>query len=74
MIHWPTVELGGRGELRHGGPQRGHREVVAEAGGDREVRLLHGGARLGQLEAGEDGLGGPGARGVTAELKVLKLE
>ena len=70
MIHWPTVELGGRGELRHGGPQRAHREVVAEAGGDREVLLLHGGARLGELEAGEDSLGGPGSIGVAAELRV----
>ena len=71
----PTVELGGRGEVRHGGPERGHREVVAEAGGDREVLLLlDGGARLGQLEAGEDRLGGSRARGVAAELKERKLE
>ena len=73
----PRVELGGRRELRHGGPQRVHGEVVAETGGDGELLLLlllHGGPGLGQLEAGEDRLGGSWPRGVAAELKERKLE
>ena len=78
LIRPATVELGGRGELGQGRPQGAHREVVAEAGGDGELLLLllllHRGAGLGQLEAGEDRLGGPGAGGVAAELKVVKLE
>ena len=72
-----TVELGGRGELGQGGPHGRHREVVAEAGGDGELLLLlllHRGAGLGQLEAGEDRLGGPRASGVAAELRFGKLE
>ena len=74
----PRVELGGRRELRHGRPQRVHGEVVAETGGDGELLLLllllHRGAGLGQLEAGEDRLGGPWASGVAAELRLGKLE
>ena len=67
------VELGGRRELRDGRPQGGHGEVVAQAGGDGELLLLlHGGPRLGQLEAGEDGLGGSRSRGVAAELRKLE--
>ena len=73
-----TVELGGRGELGQGGPHGRHREVVAEAGGDGELLLLllllHGGAGLGQLEAGEDRLRGSWTGGVAAELRVRKLE
>ena len=68
-----NVELGGRRELRDGRPQGGHGEVVAQAGGDGELLLLlHGGPRLGQLEAGEDGLGGSRSRGVAAELRKLE--
>ena len=63
-----NVELGGRRELRHGRPHGAHGEVVAEAGGDGEV-LLQGRAGLGQLEAGEDSLGGAGAGGTPAELR-----
>ena len=78
LIRPATVELGGRGELGQGRPQGAHREVVAEAGGDGEVLLLllllHRGAGLGQLEAGEDRLGGSRARGVAAELRFVKLE
>ena len=55
-----NVELGGGGELGQGGPHGGHGEVVAQTGGDGEV-LLQGWARLGQLEAGEDSLGGAGS-------------
>ena len=69
---WTNVELGGCRELRHGRSHRAHGEVVAEAGGDGEV-LLHGGARLGELEAGEDCLGGAGAGGVPAELRREKV-
>ena len=78
LIRPRTVELGGRGELGQGRPQGAHREVVAEAGGDGELLLLllllHRGAGLGQLEAGEDRLGGPRASGVAAELRFGKLE
>ena len=66
------VELGGGGELRHGRSHRAHGEVVAEAGGDGEV-LLQGGPGLGELEAGEDGLGGAGTRGAPTELRREKI-
>ena len=65
-----------RAELRQRRPQRGHGEGVVGgaggvAGGQRE---LGGGAGLGQLEAGEDRLGGSWSGGVAAELRVRKLE